>query len=96
MKYKWLPKDIIEEELQEMWDYERYKMYKQEPLSNEWYEEEKKLLYLLKNNPKWRWWVNEIIYLPIRIKIVLINLWCDINNHILPQRKTNDDDDLPF
>lgn len=98
-RYKFYTKSMIEFELEIMNDYEEYKNYKQEPLSDDWYEEKDVYIYMLNNFPKWRWVINYIIQLPKHIYYIIQNTIADIKNYIVNKfnNKTNDDEgDYPF
>lgn len=106
-EYKFYTKSMIEFELYIMNDYEDYKNYKQEPLSDEWYEEKDVYIYMLNNFPKWRWVLNYLIQLPNTIRYTRMLIRDTIGNWIVDTfnkkndnniNNNNDDDgdELPF
>lgn len=96
-EYKFYTKSMIEEELYIMNDYEDYKNYKQEPLSDEWYKEKETLIDIYNNTTKLRWVINYLIQLPRLIRYTIGNLIVDTFNKN-NDNNINDDDgeELPF
>lgn len=97
-EYKFYTKSMIEFELEIMNDYEDYKNYKQEPLSDEWYKEKETLIEIYYNTTKMRWVKNYIIQLPKLIRYTIGNWIVDINYIVKKfNNKTKSNiSDLPF
>lgn len=96
-RYKFYTKSMIEEELYIMNDYEDYKNYKQEPLSDEWYKEKETLIDIYNNTTKLRWVINYLIQLPRLIRYTIGNLIVDTFNKNNDNNINNDDgEELPF
>lgn len=97
-EYKFYTKSMIEEELYIMNDYEDYKNYKQEPLSDEWYKEKETLIDIYNNTTKLRWVINYLIQLPKLIRYTIGNWIVDTFNKNNDNNINNNDDgdELPF
>lgn len=97
-RYKFYTKSMIETELEIMNDYEDYKEYKKEPLSDEWWEEKETLIDIYNNTTKFRWVINYLIQLPRHIRYTIGNWIVDTFNKNNDNNINNNDDgdDLPF
>lgn len=99
MKYKWLPKFVVEEELEVVSNYIKWKNYKQEYCSEELYLEQEQLSNILCFTPQWRWVINDILYIPKLLWYWIKSKWNNIRFKKIATEvftKQIDNSEVPF